>query len=61
MRDTLATEAVTASLSDLSPITTGRLPRESVAVYVNGLKQTSDVSTAVWYSMGKSAARRFYT
>ena len=59
--DSLAKEAVTSSLADLSPVTTGRLPRESVAVYVNGLKQTSDVSKDARYSMGKTEARRFYT
>ena len=59
--DTLAKEAVTSSLSDLTPMITRRLPRESVAVYVNGLKQTSDVSRDVRYSLGKSEARKFYT
>ena len=59
--DTLAKEAVTTSLSDLTPMITRRLPRESVAVYVNGLKQTSDVSRDVRYSLGKSEARSFYT
>ena len=59
--DTLAKEAVTMSLADLTPPTTYRLPRESVAVYVEGLKQTSDVAKDVRYVLGKAEAMDFYT
>ena len=59
--DSLAKAAVTESLSDMSPHRQQRLPRESVAVYVNGLKQTSDVAKDVRYALGKVEAERFYT
>ena len=59
--NTLAKEAVTTSLLDMTPMITRHLPQESVAVHVNGLEQTSDVSQDVRYSLGKSEARRFYT
>ena len=49
------------SLADLTPPTTYRLPRESVAVYVEGLKQTSDVAKDVRYVLGKAEAMDFYT
>ena len=36
--DALAKEVVTVSLSDLTPMVTSCLPRESVTVYVDSLK-----------------------
>ena len=49
------------SLANLTPPTTYRLPRESVAIYVEGLKQTSDVAKGVRYALGEAEAMDFYT
>ncbi len=59
--DTLAKDAVTRSLLTNTIPTQQRLPKESVAVYVRGLKQTSDVAKDVRFALGKADAEKFYT
>jgi hypothetical protein len=59
--DTLAKDAVTRSLLTNAIPTQQRLPKESVAVYVRGLKQTSDVARDVRFALGKADAEKFYT
>ena len=58
--DSLAKEAV---LQGMTAPRTGkqRLPRESAAVFIQGCKQTSDVSTAARFALGMADAERFYT
>ncbi len=61
--DTLAKSAVSQSV--LSPLRPKDyqylLPRESAAVFISGVKQTSDVAHDVWYALSKSEALKFYT
>ena len=60
--DSLAKNAVYLSLSPTSPSNRNlRLPREHAAVYVRGVKQTSDVSKGVRFALGLVEAERFYT
>ena len=60
--DILAKQAVESSLSPRSPrYSHQRLPRESAAVFVHGIKQTSDVAKDVRFALGQVEAERFYT
>ena len=38
-----------------------RLPRESAAVFISGMKQTTDVAQDVRFELSRVAAERFYT
>ena len=61
--DGLAKEAVERRQMPQTPIRTGPqlLPLEKIAVYVDGVKLTSDVSKDIRFSLGKVEARKFYT
>ena len=60
--DSLAKSAVTSGLGTPRPHRSQqRLPRESVAVFVAGRKQTSDVAKEVRFALGLVDAERFYT
>ena len=60
--DTLAKSAVTRSLQPAHiRTTTLRLPCESAAVVISGIKQTSDVATEARFALGFKEAEKFYT
>ena len=61
--DGLAKEAVERRQMPQTPVRTGPqlLPLEKIAVYVDGVKLTSDVSKDIRFSLGKVEARKFYT
>ena len=60
--DSLAKAAVSQSLEPGAPANRNqRLPKESAAVYVRGVKQTSDVADDVRFALAMTEAERFYT
>jgi len=59
--DTLAKDAVVRSLNITSAPSQQRLAQESVAVFVGGLKQTSDVAKDVRFALARVEAERLYT
>ena len=60
--DTLAKRAVRSTLNPDSP-SFGKqvLPKERVAVFIGGVKQTSDVAKGACYALGLIDAKKFYT
>ena len=59
--DTLAKDSVARNLLITTAPLQQRLPRESVAVFVGGLKQTTDVAKDVRFALAWIEAERFYT
>ena len=60
--DTLAKRAVRSTLNpDSPPFGKQVLPKESVAVFIGGVKQTSDVAMGARYALGLSDTKKFYT
>jgi len=59
--DDLAKAAVRSSISADRRRLQQQLPQESAAVFIAGMKQTSDVSKDVRYQLSLVDARRFYT
>ncbi len=65
MCDTLAKAAVENAIarftSDFHLKTPHSLPHENIAVFINSVKQTSDLTTQTRYACGKHAAKHFLT
>ena len=60
--DTLAKRALRSTLNpDSPPFGKKVLPKESVAVFIGGVKQTSDVAKGARYALGLRDAKKFYT
>ncbi|MGB2419944.1 MAG: hypothetical protein ACPH9Z_07410, partial [Luminiphilus sp.] len=60
--DTLAKRAVAEGmLGAQRDVSSQLLPRESVAVVINGVKQTSDVARDARFTLGMQEAERLYT
>ncbi len=58
--NSLAKEAVQKGASACRGAS-GKLPQESAAAFIQGHKQTLDVSTAVWFALGLKDVECFYT
>ena len=60
--DMLSKRVVRSTLNpDSPPFGKQVLPKESVAVFIGGVKQTSDVAKGTRYALGLSNAKKFYT